>query len=786
MATGTRRALGPATPVWTWARSSLAWPDARLRAAASAAFDIEWEQRRLFLWLPVLAGVGVLLFLSADQDPVVWLPCGLVATFAGAAVLARNSRAGFMLAVGLAALVGGFLCAELRSARVGAPVLERIRIAKLTGWVEEVDHRRQGSRFVLRIVGAGELAGAGAHGTPERVRLTTRRDDPIEAGDFVALTARLLPPAQAALPGGYAFARDAYFSGIGAVGSVLGRLRAAAAPSPPTWGLAFGMAVDRARNALAARVDAILGGETGAIAAAMVTGKRDLLSDDGRELIREAGIFHIITIAGVQMTLVAGLLFGGIRRALALSPRLALHHPIRKWAALAAIAGAIGYDVLTGSRIGTQRALFMTVIMLGAVLVDRRAFTMRNLALAALAVILVEPEAITGASFQLSFAAVAALVAVYEARGDGGVAWHAADTLVPRPTRQMHLSTGAWRRAGSLLHRGRDLLLATLCATAATASFMAANFHELSPYVFLGNPLTLAIIEFFAVPGALLGSVLYPLGLDGPVWHWVGAGIGIVLWAARLIASAPGSTLTLPAFAPWSLPFLALAVLSVVIWRTWLFRLTAVPLLLVGLAGTLMGPRYDLIVASGGDAVAVREPGGSLGLVGKVNAFAAEQWLRADGDGRAVAAPGGRGRTGRDGAQSPARCDRLGCVTPLPGGQVLSLVRDAEAFEEDCRRADVIVTALYAPESCAAALIIDRGSLAATGALGLTLRNGGWVADATRLPTMNRPWSLAPEPIRSRRPAPSPVPAGRDGAGEDVAPSPLPEGSSSDDAIVQP
>ncbi len=633
-----------------------------------------------------------------------------------------------MLVVAGAAVMAGFTGAGLRSRVVGAPVLDRIRIDTLTGTVEEVDHRSLGSRFVLVLDGAAALDPAHR---PARVRLTTRRDEPIEAGDRVTVTARLLPPAQAALPGGYAFARDAYFMGLGAVGSVLGRTKPALPDPEVGWRLRFDAAVDRVRNTLAARVSGILGGDRGAVAAAMVTGKRDLLSADGREVIREAGIFHIITIAGVQMTLVAGLLFGAVRRGLALSRTLALTRPIKAWAAVVAIIGAIGYDILTGSRIGTQRALFMTLIMLGAVLVGRRGFTMRNLALAALAVIAVEPEAITGASFQLSFAAVAALVAVYEARERR----RAAD---PEPSSHPRDRLGrAWAHV-------RDLFVATVFATSATASFMAANFHELSPYVFVGNPLTLAVIEFFAVPGALIGCALYPFGLDGPVWHWVGAGIGFVLWAARLIGQAPAATLHLPAFAPWALPFLALAVLSAVLWRSWTFRLTALPLALIGLAGAALGPRDDLLVAGAGDVVAVRGSDGLLALAGKVNGFEAEQWLGADGDGRAAAS-----------VPHAGRCDALACVVPLPGGQMLSLVADARAFEEDCRRADVIVTRLYAPASCAAALVIDKGSLARTGALGLSLVNGGWVPRPTRPPLEDRPWWPAPPvPRAPYRPQP--------------------------------
>ena len=141
---------------------------------------------------------------------------------------------------------------------------------------------------------------------------------------------------------------------------------------------------------------------------------------------------------------------------------------------------------------------------------------------------------------------------------------------------------------------------------------MAAEFHELSPYVFIGNPLTLAMIEVFAVPGALLGTILYPLGLDAPVWHWVGWGIRIVLAVARILGAAPLSTVPLRDFAPWALPCLALALLSVVIWRSLLLRLTAVPLLALGLAGAASGARDDILVAATGDALALRGPAAAV------------------------------------------------------------------------------------------------------------------------------------------------------------------------------
>jgi competence protein ComEC len=728
-----------ATPVRTgalaaaagWTRAAAWAPD--WRGAFARALAHEVEERRFFLWIPVAAMGGVALNLAADREPVMWLPALMIAVFAALAWVSRARPLALGLSLAVAALFAGFLSMSLRTARVAAPVLDRIRIVSLQGFVEEVDLRTVGARMVIHVVSS---EGMPINKVPRRVRVTTRATPDVAAGDFVGLKARLLPPSPAALPGGYDFARDAFFSGVGAVGSVLGPIQRLPPPSDATWRERFDAAIDHARNRLALRVNAIIGGDEGAIAAAMVTGKRDFLSNDAKDLIREAGIFHIITISGVQMTLVAGIFFVVTRRLLALSPTLALRYPIKKWAALVAMAGSFLYDIATGSRVGTERALIMTLIVLGAVIMDRRALTMRNLAFAVLAVVAIQPEAILGVSFQLSFAAVAALVAVMESR----IATLDAD---PDPFMPKRGAPPKLKPFGAhLVQKPLALLLATAFATSATASFMAYHFHDLSPYVLIGNPLTLTVIEVFAVPGALVGAMLYPLGLDGAVWIYVGAGIKFILWAARFIAAAPGSTVHLRAFAPYALPFLALAVMSATIWRTWTFRLSAVPLAAIGIVGAMHGPRYDVIVAPSGDLAAVRDADGKLEVVGKrFNAFAAEQWLTADGDGRAPA----------QARAFDAPCDRLGCVAALPEGESLSLVVDPLAFDEDCARAEVVVSAFTAPADCKAKFVLDERALARLGAVGLTWSETGFTLAADRGPVENRPWSRAPAPDHDDR-----------------------------------
>ncbi len=717
----------------------------RIFNRVGAALEEEWALRRPLLWLPVATGAGAIFYLLAATEPVLWVVGPFTLGCAALAYAVREKRGLCAALLGLAALGAGEFSGGWRATRVGAPVLDHIFVGELAGFVEEVDDRVQGARFLLRL---SEAQGLEPNKTPFRVRLTSRGVPAFEAGDFIIVKARLLPPPHASLPGGYDFARDAFFARIGAVGSVLGAPETLPPPEAPGWSLRFFATVDRARNTLARRVANCIGGDNGAIGAAMVTGKRDLLSDAAKETIRKAGIFHIITISGVQMTLVAGIFFVGLRRILALSSTLALNYPIKKWAAALAMLGACGYALFTGSRVGSERALFMTLIMLGSVLADRPALTMRNLGLAALAVIAFEPEALLGASFQLSFAAVAALVAVYETRS-------AAPKPVAGPEARPETREAeeqARSLAENLAERSRHglfgALFATFCATSATASFMAYDFHELSPYVLIGNPLTLAMIELFAVPAALIGSLLYPFGLDGIVWSYLGAGIGLIMRIAAWIGSAPGARVALPAFAPWAIVCLALAVLSAVLWRTWTLRLTALPLLALGLVGAASGGRFDLAVPPVGDMAALRDADGQLTILGKKkDSFASEQWLRADAD-------------SRDQAERAGHCDALGCVGVLRNGDSAALVLDYSAFHEDCARAQIVISPLFAPPSCMPKILLDRARLEQTGAVTLSLGATGepgpkreeWRTE--RAPGEDRPWSRAP---RRRVKAPADV-----------------------------
>ena len=328
------------------------------------------------------------------------------------AVLARRRPVAFPVALALAVFAAGFAIATLRSVQVGHPVLVRpAGNVEIAGFVETREERERSDRIVVRAL---KLEGFRLDQKPDRVRVSVRKGTAPPVGEYVTFRARLNPPLAPLRPGGYDFARDLYFQGIGATGFVLGAIRTTEAPAPPGLWLRYAAAIQSLRDAIDARIRAVVPGDKGAIASALITGKRDAISAPVNEAMYVSSLAHVLSISGYHMAVVAGVVFFVLRAILALVPVLANRRPIKKWAALAALAAAAFYLVLSGAEVATQRAFIMTAIVLVGVMFDRPALTLRTLALAALGVMLFAPQAVVHPSFQMSFAATLALVAAYE------------------------------------------------------------------------------------------------------------------------------------------------------------------------------------------------------------------------------------------------------------------------------------------------------------------------------------------------------------------------------------
>ncbi|MCE4224170.1 ComEC family competence protein [Methylobacterium sp. C25] len=688
-----------------------------LREGFTGAIALEAGQRRLFPWLAVAFGAGILVELTATQgQPNLAAPLACAGLALASTVALRARPAALALMLGIAAVFLGFAAAAYRVSSVASPILARTTIAPITGLVEALDEREQGARLIVQVIALGSLE-EGAR--PTRVRVSYRKAQAIRPGDRISASARLLPPPEAARPGGYDFARDAYFRGIGAVGSLTGRIDVISSTEPLPWSLRLAAAVDDARNALTRRITDATGGQAGAVAAALVTGKRGLISSPTNDVLRAAGIYHVVSISGLHMVLAAGVVFWLVRALLALVPILALTWPIKKIAAGAAMVGVTAYCVFSGWDVAAERSWIMTLVMLGAILVDRPALSMRNLALAAMIALAREPEALLGPSFQMSFGAVAGLIAC-------------------SPLLSARLFAG--ERLGRV---GRGLsfaatavvgtLATTLVAQIATAPFSTFHFQTVQPFGIVGNALTLPLVSLVVMPSAVVGILAYPFALDQPVWWLMGQAVRGMLAISGWIAGFGQANLVVPAFGPTALSLLACALLVATLSVSRLRWLALVPAL-AGLALAAAPMRYDVFIDREGAGAAVRGADGRLAVLGKPPNFVLEQWLKADGDGR---------RPDQVAAGEGEHCDRLGCTIRTVDGRSLALTKDKRALYEDCARADILISRRDAPPGCAAALIIDRTFLVEHGAVTIRLDPTGPVLDTVRKPGPPPPWRAA-------------------------------------------
>jgi competence protein ComEC len=403
--------LGAAEDTWIVGveRLGRALAAALIGLVRGASRALSAERDRWFLWLPAFLGTGIGLYFSLRVEPPLWLALVLAALAIVVVATARRYQRKVAAALAVAAVLLGFATAKLEAWAVAAPVLERPTSRTIVeGRVVDVEPLPTGRRIVLEPRRIGELP---QDMLPARVRITLRdREGLAIPGEGIAVRALLYPPSGPAMPGAYDFQRRAWFDRLGGVGYAQGPLRPLEGEAPAMW--RSWLAVLRAD--MSERIMAALPGRTGGIAAAIITGETHAIPEADAQAFRDAGLAHILVIAGLHMGLVAGLAFFAVRTGLALVPWVALRFNTKKGAAVAALLVTFGYMLLSGATVSARRSFFMTSLVLLAILVDRLHLSARGLAWAALAIMLANPYAATTAGFQMSFAAVAGLVAFYE------------------------------------------------------------------------------------------------------------------------------------------------------------------------------------------------------------------------------------------------------------------------------------------------------------------------------------------------------------------------------------
>ncbi|MEO1090890.1 MAG: ComEC/Rec2 family competence protein [Pseudomonadota bacterium] len=654
--------------------------------AAAVVAELAAQRERWILLLPVAFAGGIAVYHGWPIEPPVawaWVTTGvaLIAAVAAARATGVWRRAVLVL---VAAASFGFALAQAQALRLDQPRLQAPRVAFVSGVVELVEPRAEGARLTLRVTAADGLRGP----PPERVRVTTRNlDADLHVGDRVRVRARLLPPSEPVMPGAFDFARWAYFKDLGAVGYALGdveRLAAASSAERARWGVA------ELRFAIARHVVTVVPGDAGGVAAAMLTGLRGDVPEHVWTNMQGAGLAHLLAISGLHLGLVAGTVFVVVRYGICLLPWLAVRVQAHRVAAVVGLLAATLYLVLAGATVPTQRAFLMIAVVLVAMLLDREAISLRLVAFAAVVVLAIDPAALYGASFQMSFAAVTSLVAVYERWR-----WRPVDREAGAP--------------GLLLTYVLGVAVTTVIATLATAPFAAFHFGRLPAHGIVANLVAVPLMAFWIMPLAFLALLLMPLGLDAPILGLAAAGIDLVLATAAATSGWPGAFFDVAHPPGGAIALLTVAGLWAVLWRGRLARAAIVPALAAVL--WILGSRPpDLVVDRAGSMAAMRQADGGYALVvERRSGFVLRGWRRALGI-EAFAEPGG---------STGVRCDDRGCRLVGAGGTVALALRP-NALLRDCIEADLVVN-VATDVPCSATPTITRGELWSRGGLALRL-----------------------------------------------------------------
>lgn len=727
----------------------------------------ESRHGHFFLFVPVWLGAGAAIWFSVGQPPPALFLGLLLACLAFGLSRAIRDTVAHVVLWSLCLILLGMLMAEWETRRASTVILDQPLVTTVTGLVERREQGAGGEwRYVLRVIQTAEPS---IRRSPARVSLLARsRHVPAAIGEQLSGRARLSPPSGPALPGLNDFSFQSYFAGIGAVGFFLGPPQAKTAASlqgQDLWAR-FDASLFSLRDRISNRIRSVLPGDPGAFAAAIITGERRSMSEEATEALRVSGLAHITAISGLNMALAAGIFFVGLRGLLSLMPTFSHRFPVKKIAATGALLATTGYVLISGYQVSALRAYLMTAVMLGAVVFDRPAVSLHNLALAAIAILAVQPSTVMGPSFQMSFAATAALIAGY-------AGWRARPRAILPRARSLAMRIVA---GGATFIGGT--LATSLIGGVSTAIFAISHFHRLSTHGLEANLAAMPLISLVVMPSGFIAMLLMPFGLDAPFFWVMGQGLEMVLIVAHTV-SGWGGGYVFPRLPAWFMPGAIAGMLLLMLLRTPI-RHVGTALLVATLAAAFLAPRPpggELMISEDARLVAVRITSHDMPMIAinraRPAAFIFDQWQPVLGIDEPTLPvmldttplpPASDRRTGQTLSEEQRKlaegvfdslikaagreqftCVKQACAIRLENGNTLLTLERADLLGSACDRANIVVlsarTRLTACRS--GALLISETNLRATGALEIT----GLGADSqgrtvrSALDGPSRPWT---------------------------------------------
>ena len=669
----------------------------------------EAERGRFMPWLPVCMAMGVLLFFALRRDPPAWSGASAAGLSAVLTALAWRSLWGRLAALGLLAAALGFLSAQLTTWRA-LPLAELPRTAVIvTGTVRAVDILPDGRRLVLDGVRLG-----GGEPVERRLRVRFKKGDQttVVAGDVVQVRALMRPPASPSYPGAWDLQRDAYFNGLGGGGTALGVVTVLDHHAPA----GLPAMVQAARDAIGQRVMASIPGAPGAIAATFLTGSTLAIPQADRAAMRDSGLAHLLAVAGLHIGIVMGLVFGATRLLLAAWERSALFWPTKPIAAVTALLAGGVYMLMAGAHVPVMRSFAMACVVTLGLVVGRRALSLRGWAMAALALMGFAPQEVVGVSFQMSFAAVLALISGYEAL---------------RPVLTRLYGHQWWRRTISHVVA---LVLTSLLAGTASAPYGAFHFGHIQLYFIAANVVAVPLTAMWVMPLGLLGLALMPFGLEELALAPMGWGVQAILFVGQTVSSWPEATMAVRPMPGWGLLVFSLGLAWLALWRTRWRMLGVVPIV-AGLLSPLAVPLPDVLVSSDARLIAFRTGSQFWQQSAGASKFIREEW-----ETHFAAGPF---ETIRDGA--PPLCGPASCQI----GPVLLLRNKAKVPDGGCAGVTLLVAAEPARGECPRGVaLLDRFTVWRDGAASVWIEGGSARVVTDREVRGDRPWVPGPPTAR--------------------------------------
>jgi len=681
------------------------------------------EKNRFTLWFPVSFACGIIAYFCFSQTPSLWLAACLFLFFGIAAVAEKQAFGRVFASLFILFFAAGFSLVAIRADLLHSPVLhKKTKTVEITGVIDDVDIRGSGQRLLFYKPLIKEMK---TDETPVyvRVKVNTLKTR-YQVGDKVTLKAVLMPPPLPAVPNGYDTPRKFYFQRLGAIGFAVSKVTVL----QNNQGLnGF---ISRLRQKINFHFLSVMERQNAGVAMSLITGEQGANSKELADAYRTSGIAHILSVSGLHMSMLSGLVFAFIRLFLVFIPAISLRYNTKKIAAAVAILSAFCYLFISGASIPAIRAFIMVLIVLLAVILDRNALSIRSVTLAFFIILCIYPESVVSAGFQMSFAAVFALVAAFEV----GVSKLNKRLVLVKiaPDKKKVGSFGLLKRIARFCFYWIIITLLTdFIASFATLPFCTYHFDRIPVYSFLTNLIVAPLLAVLVMPFLALGTLLLPIWTDNFSLMIAEYGISLINKTAFWVQGLPHSTYIMPQMPSSVLAAIALGGFWLCLWQGKIRLFGLLPFALL-----LIYPKFyvypDVLAYQGGKMFAVATASGDLLIEpGRANQMARETWLGKNGQDytkydKKAAKQAWKNGYGDEKVSLSCKNENL-CYYKTKG-KVIGFAKDYPSLKQACKQADIVFSTVNAKaEYCKAPYLIERRQMWKNGTYELKISENGKV-----------------------------------------------------------